>query len=88
LRSLLLLDEGEAADRWSSFTLRRPFGGMGACRQLQHRGALPDAQAGQQHHLATGKLKRVVMLVATVQVYLPEPRDVFSQLLDGKNPSA
>jgi hypothetical protein len=82
-RGLFVIAEGEAADRWS-FTVRRPFGGMGAGRQLQHRGALPDAQAGQQHYLAAGKLKRVMMLVSTVQVYLPEPRDVFSQLLVGE----
>jgi hypothetical protein len=36
---------------------------------------------GRAHYLAAGKLKRVVMLVGTVQVDLPEPRDVFSQLL-------
>jgi hypothetical protein len=84
MRGLLLFDEGQTADRWSSLTLRRPFGGMGTCRQLQHGGVLPDAQAGQQRNLAAGKFKRVVMLVGTVQVDLPEPRDVFSQLLVGE----
>jgi hypothetical protein len=79
-----LLGEGEAADRRRSLALQRRVAGMRAGGELQHRGALPDAEAGQQHHLAARKLQRVMMLVGTVRIDLPESRDILSQLLVGK----
>jgi len=44
-------------------------------RQLQHCGVLTNAEMGQQHDLATGKLNGIVVGARIIQVDLPEPPD-------------
>src|SRR5215470_10241248 len=44
-------------------------------RQLQHRRVLTNAEMGQQHDLAAGKLNSIVVRAWIIQVDLPEPPD-------------
>jgi hypothetical protein len=79
---LPVLDEHHAADSGSALTLA--FDAVRAGGKLQHRGVLPGAQTGQEHHLAARKFERVMVVVRVVEVDLLEARDFLPQLLVGE----
>jgi hypothetical protein len=76
-----LFDKCYAPSLGHCFAIRLAFTCSRTGRQLNHRGALPNAQPSQKHHAAAWKLESVMMFVRVVQIDLAKPRQLFAQLL-------